>query len=269
MHTHRNLLPMFILLVFALACSKTTPAPGTQSLQTPSPLATSEQSSSLETPQVSNATSTLASDASTATGNQPTIDSLVEGTLAFRNVKISLSTTQPDGSSTSLAAEIDANGDQHLLNTYPENPGLVFSEGMQSPPFNLELYVVGGVAYKPDEDGIFQVAETQEMSFTLKNAILSPDGPAFWLKVFPAGSLTSQGSELFGGFQAQKYAIQGTLYGQSVCGEIWVESSQQSLLGAEIDLPASLYGPQPEGSVHIHLQVEHSDISPIHPKLEA
>jgi hypothetical protein len=270
MRTNRTLLSLLILVVLTLACSKTNP--GTQPAQATQPLATAGQSGQIATPNNSLATPTFSTDTNAAQIDQPTnqgtIDALVDGTLALRGVQIGLSTTQPDGSISTLDAQIDGVGNQHLLKTFPESSTSLFSNGAPNPPTDLELYVLEGVAYAPDENGIFRPASTQDMSGSLKNAILSPDGPGFWLKVLPEGSLISQGNEEFGGYQAIKYAIQGTIDGQTTSGTLWVDSDQQALLGAQIDLPASLYGPQDEGNIHIDFQVKRAEIEPIQPEVE-
>jgi hypothetical protein len=264
MRRYRTLLFLPILLVLMIACSKATSAINTQTANTsPAPLAS-------QAPQVQ---LTFPPTNSPVTGGQSasrgTFDNLVIGTTALRGVKISLTTTQPDGSVTSLNVEIDANGNQHVLKTYPKSNTQLFENGAPNPPTTLEMYVLNGMAYAPDKDGTFRPADTQAMTATLQNALLSPEGPAFWLKVLPSGSLTPQGSDETGGFQASKYAIQGALDGGTITGTLWVGPNQSALLMTELDIPAKLAGSQTEGTMQIRFTVEQADIAPIQPETAA
>ncbi len=149
MHTHRSLLLLPILLGVCLACSRATPT-------AISPAANSQTTASEVLPATTlnvEAQSTLAAAASPVPGEKKgTIDSLVDGTLNLHGVKIELSTTQPDGPVTSLVVEIDANGNQHLVKTYPTSPTPLFENGVADPPTTIELYVLADVAYAPDRN---------------------------------------------------------------------------------------------------------------------
>jgi hypothetical protein len=263
MRTHRILMLLPILLGLCLACSHATPA-----AVSPAANSTTSTGEALPGTTVSpQAQTTLASAASPVpTQQKGTIDGLVAGTLTLRSVKISLSTTQPDGSVNNLNAEIDANGNQHLVKTYPESSTPLFENGAPNPPTTLEMYVLNGVAYAPDKNGIFRPADAQSMTATLQNALLSPEGPAFWLKVLPMGSLSPQGNEEIGGFAATKYIIQGKLDQADISGSLWVTPDKQTLLAAEIDVPASQAGPQTKGTLKIRFHVEKADIAPIQPE---
>ncbi len=107
------------------------------------------------------------------------------------------------------------------------------------------------------------------MATYLQSALLSPDGPGFWLKILPTGSLTPQGNEETSGFQTSKYSIQGNLDEATITGFLWVAADKQTLLDTEIDVPASLAGPQTQGTLQIRFQVEQADIAPIQPETAA
>lgn len=264
MRTHRTLLLLPILLGLCLACSRATQVSPSASSVTPANEVLPVTTLSPDTQ------TTLAPEASSVPAEEKgTIDNLVAGTLNLRSVKIELNTTQPDGQVASLMAEIDANGNQHLVKTYPASSTPLFENGADNPPTTIEMYVLEGVAYAPDETGTLRPAETQDLASSLQTAILSPDGPGFWLKVLPAESLTAQGSENTGGFQASKYKIQGMLEEAEIIGSLWVEPDKQALLDADIDVPASLAGPQTEGTLQIHFTVEQSDVAPIQPETAA
>ncbi len=193
-----------------------------------------------------------------------TIDSLVSSTLALRGVEFNLTTTQPGGEQASLTGEIDARGNQHLLKTYPPNPTLPLGEGVTDPASRQEIYILDGVAYVPDINGTLQPAQTPSLASTLQDALLSPDGPAYWLKLLPQGSLTTQGNETFGGSQALKYAIQGSVDGQDITGELWLTPDQSALLGAEISVPAGLISSmQPTGHLQVSFSVTQTNVAPI------
>jgi hypothetical protein len=261
MRTHRTLLLLPFLLGLCLACSRTTST--TQASVSPAANSTPPAG------EVQPAT-TLSPEANAIPGEEKsTIDSLVAGTLSLRGVVIELSTTQPDGAVTILDVEIDTAGNQHLLKTYPSSATPLFENGVADPPTSIELYVLKGVAYAPDETGVLRPTGEADMASYLQAAMLSPDGPGFWLKVLPAGSLTPMNSETLGGFQASKLTIQGKLEEAAIVGVLWVEPVQQALLGVEIDVPASLAGPQTEGSLQIRFKVEQSDVPPIQPEVAA
>jgi hypothetical protein len=275
---HRSVLILPLLLALTMACSNAAPASPTQPASaTPpgSPAATNPAAS--QAPQVQpTLPGTQVSLAITPPAIVSTFDNLVAGTVALRSVKLSLSTTQPDGSLTSLQAEIDASGNQHILETSPiisvtisASGTPIAQSGTTNPPITYEMYVLGGVAYIPDQDGVIRPADTQAMTNTLQGAILSPDGPAFWMKILPAGSFTPQGIEQTGGFQAKKYAIQADMGEGTITGSLWVTPDKQALLAAQLNIPAQIALSGSDGTVQINFQVEQADIAPIQPKTAA
>jgi hypothetical protein len=278
---YQSVLALPLLLVLAVACSNAAPASNTQPVSVTQPTSAAlPGSSAVSNPAASQAPQvqlTFPPTASQVTITPPaivsTFDNLVAGTVALRKVKVSLSTIQPDGSLTSLQAEIDASGNQHILQTYPPisttlsiSGTLVAESGTPNPPITYEMYVLDGVAYIPDQDGVIRPADTQSMTDTLQGAILSPDGPAFWMKILPAGSFTPQGIEQTGGFQAKKYAIQGVMDKGTITGSLWVTPDKQTLLAAQLSIPAQIALSGSTGTVQINFQVEQADIAPIQPQ---
>ncbi len=201
-------------------------------------------------------------------GEPGTFDSLVSRTLALRGIELNLTTTQAGGEQASLSGEIDANGNQHLLKTYPANPTLPLGEGVTDPLSQQEIYVLDGVAYVADINGILQPAQTASLASTLPDALLSHDGPVYWLNMLPSGSLVPQDSETYGGFQATRYTIQGVVDNQEISGTIWLMQDGSALLGAQLNVPADLTGSlQTHGSLEISFSVEQASIAPIQPAM--
>ncbi len=197
----------------------------------------------------------------------PTIAQLVEFAVSQRSVKLHMSTTRPDGSLYRLEAEIDTIGSQHVVKTYPASSTAIFENGIPNPPATAEFYLVDNVVYSPDENGVLKPSDSEGMDTFLQAALLSTDGPAFWLKVLSAGSLTSSGDEAYGGFNARRYAVQASLEGLPITGTIWVEPSLQALVGADLSIPGKLAGPYTQGTLQIQYQLEKTDVSLIQPDL--
>ncbi len=104
------------------------------------------------------------------------------------------------------------------------------------------------------------------MTSFVQLALKSPDGPAFWLKVLPAGSISVAGDETFGGYQARKYAIQATVEGMTITGMAWLDPSVPALIGARLTIPGKLTSAPTEGNLQIEYQLEKADVALIQEK---
>jgi hypothetical protein len=189
--------------------------------------------------------------------------------LVLREIRISLETVRPDGSGFNLVAEVDTSGNSHILKTYlgespgrqptPANDGTTF-------PSSVELIVVQGIAYISDNKGGYKKIVGSESASTLEALLQSPDGPGLWVSILPKESLQAEGSEQKGGFTTQKYTIQGEIEGNKLTGILWLDTESGALIGADLQIPAALYGPfgtNNAGSVTIKLNVSNAAIAPI------
>jgi hypothetical protein len=261
MRNFRFFFILIMLLLLLAGCSKPVDQPVATSAAPPAE--TSLPTATMILP----AQPTLASPASTPA--KGTIDTLIEGTMALRSVKLNLETTRPDGQATSLAGEIDASGAQHLVKVYPQPDSTLFPVGSGNPPSTAEIYVLTEGAYTPDENGALHLAEAADVVDYLQSSLLGPDGPGFWLKILPAGSLSPAGSEVLNGFQSMKYALSACIGDGTISGSMWIEPSLQALIGAELSIPASLAGPEASGDLNIRFHVAQADVAPIQPAVAA
>jgi len=94
----------------------------------------------------------------------------------------------------------------------------------------------------------------------------SSSGPGFWLKVLPQGSFSKLGSEQKGGFQASKYAVNGSVEGSSITGAIWVDEASQALIAAVLSVPGALFSSptSPAGDpLVIEFSVQKAEVAPV------
>ena len=98
----------------------------------------------------------------------------------------------------------------------------------------------------------------------LSNLLHGPNGPGLWLDLLPAGSLQSAGRTTVGGFDADKYTVNGTVHGQKITGSLWYES--HALVQVELHIPAALLDPtQPavQGELKITLAAQKASVPPV------
>lgn len=186
--------------------------------------------------------------------------------LEMRSVQFNLTALQPAGDARSLQGEIDSAGNMHLrfsspipvLPDLPEklNPDLKLPE-------EIELYVVDGKAYQPDDQNPAWATAplADDYGKELSNLLHGPNGPGLWLSLLPAGSLTSAGQESVGGFAADKYTVNGSVNDQTITGNLWYES--HALVQVELHIPAALLEPDKpgaQGELKITLEVQKADV---------
>jgi hypothetical protein len=91
-----------------------------------------------------------------------------------------------------------------------------------------------------------------------------PNGPGLWLDLLPADSLKSAGRETVGGFEADKYVVDGMVHGQKITGNLWYAS--HVLVQVELHIPAALLDPTrpaAEGERKITLNAQMTNIPPV------
>jgi hypothetical protein len=230
----------------------------------PLPASTSDQTVG-ETPAGANQ-SPSSSDAPTAAPDP--LDHL----LGMRSITIHLTTQRPDGSSSSTQIDIDNTGNMHVKSSLPAmtpEPEAL-PQGVEAPkmPTTNELLVVDGKAYHPfDQDPTWMTTPVDENYIqTLSRNLHGADGVALWLDVLPEGSITSAGQEKAGGFDADKYTVNGKVNGQSITGTLWYEPQANALIKADLTVPAALYDvmdKSPQGQLTISLDTQKSNIPPV------
>ena len=214
---------------------------------------------------------TLLPQGSTGEATQTTPAGLdpLDRLLGMRSIQFNLTALRPDGTSRSLQAEIDTSGNMHLKlhASVVLPPGLPekFSSTLKLPE-ESELYVVDGKYYQLDDQNPAWTTTplAQDYGVVLSNLLHGPNGPGLWLDLLPAGSLQSAGRTTVGGFDADKYTVNGTVHGQKITGSLWYES--HALVQVELHIPAALLDPtQPavQGELKITLAAQKASVPPV------
>jgi hypothetical protein len=189
--------------------------------------------------------------------------------LEMRSIQFNLTALQPDGTSRSVQAEIDSTGNMHLKlhspvrvpSELPEN----FNPNLKLPE-ESELYVVDGKVYQPSNQSPAWMTEpvAEDYGKELSGLLHGPNGPGIWLDILPAGSLKPAGQETVGGFQADKYIVNGIVHNQIISGSLWYES--HTLVQVELHIPAALFAADPStasGELKITLDAQKKDMPPV------
>lgn len=239
-----------LILMVVLACSflagpaqKTSPAP-------PSP-----QKTAVKTPAApEQPTTTRQSASATPAVAQQTPTSVVEPTLgpdpldhllSMRSITIQLAAQRPDGSSSLTHIEIDSAGNLHVKFSLPAMPMEELPQAtVAAIPVNSgEIFVVDGKVYQVIGTDKYWMSTPVDEDYlsTLSTNLHGPDGPGLWLDMLPDGSLTSAGKETVGGFDTNKYTVNGTVDGQAITGSLWFEPQANALVKAELIVPEEIY----------------------------
>jgi len=251
--------PRFIIVLLAIlaliSCNFLTnlvsnPSP---SPSMPSNQAGSETSVAVQTPsggeepntQNSSGTPALTEQSPSANENATAEPDPLDHLMNLRSVVIHLASQRPDGSNSSTQLEIDSAGNMHVKYSLPTLDRKLFPSwyDISHVPTANELFVVDGKAYQHDDSNpAWMITPIDEHYVqTLSEVLHGPDGVAEWLDILPKGSLASAGQESIGGFEADKYTVNGTVDGQSITGQLWYEPQSDSLIKAELHVPAVLY----------------------------
>lgn len=197
----------------------------------PSNQAVSETSGVVQTPSSGEEPNTQTPSANeNATAEPDPLDHLMN----LRSVVIHLASQRPDGSNSSTQLEIDSAGNMHVNYSLPALDHKLFPSWYDTThiPTSNELFVVDGKAYQSDsQNSAWMITPIDEDYVqTLSEVLHGPDGVAEWLDILPNGSLASAGQESIGGFEADKYTVNGTVDGQSITGQVWYEPQSDSLI---------------------------------------
>lgn len=199
---------------------------------------------------------------------EPTLRVPITRLLELRSVAIVLESSSAEGGTVKVMADVDAAGNYHMTRITRGELPADFPPSAQEPPQAMELYVVSGEVYGPDESGALVKAESSGLASSLEGSLRGFFGPGMWLLALPKGSLTAGEAEARGGFQASVSDIQGNIEGATITGSIWVDQASGALIGADLQIPGDLLGlpgkPAP-APMTISLQVASADIAPIAP----
>jgi hypothetical protein len=164
--------------------------------------------------------------------------------LTLRLIKFNLTALKGDGTSRWVEVEIDSIGNMHVKHSRPAIDLNDLPEGfdLTTLPPSYEMYVVDGKAYEPsDQNPTWMTTPVYENYIqTLTQEMHGPYSPAIWLDLLPLGNIHSAGKDTVGGFDADKYTVNGQVGGQSITGAIWFDPQTDALVQAELHVPASL-----------------------------
>jgi hypothetical protein len=187
--------------------------------------------------------------------------------MNLRSVVIHLTSQRPDDSSSSTQVEIDSAGNMHVKYSLPaQDPKLLPSWfDISHVPTANELFVVDGKAYQHDDSNpAWMITPIDEHYVqTLSEVLHGPDGVAEWLDILPNGSLTSAGQESVGGFETDKYTVNGMVDGKTIIGGLWYEPQSDALIKADLHVPAAIYDVTDNsltGELTIDLDTQQSDV---------
>lgn len=184
---------------------------------------------------------------------------LITSTLALRQVKITLEDRYPDGKLMRALADVDAEGNYHLVKTYASGDESALANSQDQ----LDAYIIDGSGYYPNDSGEWVQYSGADVAAQLEDLLRGADGPGLWLDMLPATSYTLKETGDFNGFESKKFQIAGEINGIKVSGAIILESKTLALLEADLTLPDELLHPESPSSTPttIHLEVNKNDVS--------
>jgi hypothetical protein len=210
--------------------SDQSPAESTEATSSPLPKSTSPSAPAGDT----------AGSDPLAVENDP-LDNL----LTLRSVQFILDSQYPDGSRRTIQCEIDNAGNMHILTDEPamDDSGMPKERPPQGISPQVEIFVLDGMAYTPDDLNPDWKTVPVDENFVPNFAIElhGMDGPALWLNLLPAGSIIKEDNESVGGFDAQRYRVQGKIGGEDVSGVFWKTLQTNALVQMELHIPAALF----------------------------
>lgn len=185
---------------------------------------------------------------------------LLTATLALRQVSITLEDSYPDGKAMRMQAEVDEAGNYRIVKTYAA--GGIDALGTSTDV--TEAYIIDGSAYYPDDQGEWVQYTGEDVCAQLETLLRGPDGPGLWLDLLPAESYSFKGDGALEGFESKVYAVDGTISGSQVSGEITLQKGTFALLQADFTLPDSIFHPEEPASTPMTMSftVEKKEISP-------
>ena len=165
--------------------------------------------------------------------------------MNLRSIVIHLASQRPDNSSTSTQVEIDSGGNMHVKYSLPVLDSKLFPSWFDTThiPTSNELFVVDGKAYQSDNKNPAWMITPIDDDYvqTLSEELHGPDGIAEWLDILPNGSLIAGGQESVGGFETDKYTVNGAVDGGAITGSLLYEPQANALVKAELNVPAAVF----------------------------
>jgi len=241
--------------VFALllACMLLQSCASSPTSATSQGAATTENSNAAPGSQPTNATA----PAPVSTDIPTPVPGPLDWLLALRSVKIEQSTTFPNGNTYSYVIEIDSTGNMRIT----ENKPVVMYTGDLPKNTNIDiskfngaetLYVIDGKAYEPDnfDLGWRTTPVDDDYVQTLSGILNGADGPGLWLDILTDDAFTTAGNENVGGFDTNKYNVNGQFNGQTISGTVWFEPKTDALIKAELTVPAALMNPSDQTGIY-------------------
>ena len=232
---------MCLAIIMALNTAACGLSPASQRMSEPLPAESTEAASSPLPP------STLLSVPAV---DIPALDPLadendpLDNLLTLRSVQFILDSQYPDGSRRTIRCEIDNAGNMHILTDEPamDDSGMPKDRPPQGISPQVEIFVLDGKAYTPDDLNpnwkTVPVDDNFIPNFTIE--LHGMDGPALWLNLLPADSIFKEDIESVGGFDAQRYRVQGKIGGEEVSGVFWKTPQTNTLVQVELHIPAAL-----------------------------
>lgn len=277
----RLVLPLLAILTISLACSLTAGQSPTPTLAAPAVETAPQTAASQAAPQEqatqppSNANTqppqpTVAPATAASAGDDPFQPDPLDRVLDLRSVTFTLTTQRPDGATRMIAGQIDSAGALHIVINEPAYDISGMPAGFEAAPETpvVEFYVLDGKVYMPDAgDESWKTAPVDtDFMTSFSRELHGMESPALWLNLLPDGSVSLAGSEDSGGFQANHYIVSGQVSGQTITGSFWKDPQTNTLLAAELHVPAALLSapddPQ-SGELIITLKVEKAIVASI------
>ena len=191
-------------------------------------------------------------------------DPRVEGALALRSVHMELQSAFPGADAVRTVISIDAAGNQHIVQATPVPDGSNITP--ESPDWNMfEIFIVGGNAYtRMGKTGSAESIPDEKDA--LSDILYSPTGPGMWLILLPEDNFIPAGTESVGGFEAEKFTVNGSLDAGAITGEFWVDKETGALVGANLSLAEAILRTAESGAggwVTIIFTVEKAEVPAI------
>jgi hypothetical protein len=164
--------------------------------------------------------------------------------LTMPSIKIDLTAQQPDGSNSSTEIDIDSTGNMQVKYSLPGVDAKLLPKGVDPKTMQTssELFILSGKAYQPtDQDPNWMAAPFDEDYLPkLSQTLHGPDGPGLWLDMLPDGSVSSVGKDSVGGFETNKYSVNGKVGGPTITGMLWFEPQADALVQSQLNVPAAM-----------------------------
>jgi hypothetical protein len=191
-------------------------------------------------------------------------DPRVEGTLALRSVQMELQTDIPGADANRDLVFVDPDGNVRIETALPLNVDSMVTP--ESPDWNVfEIFIVDGLGYvRSSKTGSAEADPLQNTA--LSDILYFPTGPGMWLILLPEESFTSAGKETKGGYDTEKYSVDGSLDLGQIQGEFWVDVQTGALVGANLSLDKTFFYPFEESTGEVAMitfSVEKADVPAI------